>query len=60
VVVVGSVVAALGLVLSLMWLFWAGLGLAVAGVVLGKVLQVLGHGQGGAATLARQRARGGH
>lgn len=59
-VVLGGVVAALGVTFTLMWLFWVGLGLMVAGLVLGKVLQLLGHGQGGAATLARAARRGGH
>ena len=60
VVVLGGVVAALGVTFTLMWLFWVGMGVAVLGVVLGKVLQLLGHGQGGAATIARAQRRGGH
>ena len=60
VVVLGGVVAGLGVALTVAWLFWAGLGVVAAGLVLGKVLQVLGHGQGGAATLARAQRRGGH
>jgi len=60
VVVAGAVVAAVGMVLALVWLFWTGIGVCVLGLVVGKVLQVLGHGQGGAATLAKQKARGGH
>lgn len=60
VVVLGGVVAGLGVALTFAWLFWTGLGVIVAGLVLGKVLQVLGHGQGGAATLARAQRRGGH
>ncbi|UZN01584.1 HGxxPAAW family protein [Cellulomonas sp. S1-8] len=59
-VVGGSVVAALGVTFALVWLFWVGMAVMVAGVVLGKVLQLLGHGQGGAATLARAKRRGGH
>ncbi len=59
VVVAGAVIAAVGLVIAQLWLFWAGLGVCVLGVVIGKVLQVLGYGQGGAATLAKQ-GRGGH
>lgn len=60
VVVAGGVVAAIGMVLSLVWLFWVGIGLCIAGLVVGKVLSVLGYGQGGAATIARQKAHGGH
>lgn len=60
VVVLGGLVAAVGVAITLAWLFWAGLAVAVGGLVLGKVLQVLGHGQGGPATLAREKRRGGH
>jgi len=59
-VVLGGVVAALGVTFVLAWLFWVGLAVMIGGVVLGKVLQLLGHGQGGAATLARAQRRGGH
>lgn len=58
VVVLGAVVAALGLVFALAWLAWTGAGIVLLGVVLGKVLQVLGYGQGGAQTLARQAGAG--
>lgn len=60
VVVAGGVVAALGVVAAEPWIFWTGLGVVAGGLVLGKVLQVLGYGQGGAATLARQARTGGH
>ncbi|ADG74885.1 hypothetical protein Cfla_1990 [Cellulomonas flavigena DSM 20109] len=60
VVVLGGVVAGLGVALTFAWLFWVGLGVIAAGLILGKVLQVLGHGQGGAATIARAQRRGGH
>ncbi|MBO9567515.1 MULTISPECIES: HGxxPAAW family protein [Cellulomonas] len=60
VVVAGALVAALGVAFALVWLFWVGMAIAVGGLVLGKVLQLLGHGQGGAATLARARRRGAH
>ncbi|MBF0689326.1 MAG: hypothetical protein IR158_16365 [Cellulomonas sp.] len=59
-VVLGGVVAALGVALTLAWLFWVGMGIVVLALVLGKILQLLGHGQGGAATLARAQRRGGH
>ncbi|MCC2333377.1 HGxxPAAW family protein [Cellulomonas wangsupingiae] len=59
-VVLGAVVAALGVTFTLAWLFWVGMAVIAAGLVLGKVLQLLGHGQGGAATLARAQRRGSH
>ncbi len=58
VVLVGATVAALAVIFAVVWAFWVGLGVVVAGVVAGKVLQVLGHGQGGARTAAR--SHGGH
>jgi hypothetical protein len=60
IVLVGSTVGALGLILGLMWMFWAGIAVALAGVVVGVVLRQLGHGQGGKHTVAKQRARRGH
>jgi hypothetical protein len=45
VVVGGAAVASLALVFAQTWLFWTGAGIAVAGVVLGKVLSVMGLGQ---------------
>ena len=59
-VVLGAVVAALGVAFTLAWLFWVGMAVIAAGLVLGKVLQLLGHGQGGAATLARAQRLGSH
>jgi hypothetical protein len=55
VVILGAAVAAAGVLLALVWLFWAGLALVVLGVLIGKVLQMAGYGQGGANTVARQR-----
>ena len=45
VVVLGALVSAVAVVLGIPWLFWAGLGLIVIGVVLGQVLRMLGFGQ---------------
>jgi len=45
VVVLGALVSSAGVVVALPWLFWAGLGLVVIGVVLGRVLKMLGFGQ---------------
>ncbi|AEE45933.1 HGxxPAAW family protein [Cellulomonas fimi] len=59
-VVIGGLVASVGVVLALVWLFWAGLGLAVAALILGKVLQGLGYGQGGSHTVARDGRAGAH
>jgi hypothetical protein len=60
IVVAGGLIAAIGMVAGQTWLFWVGIGTCVLGLVVGKVLSVLGYGQGGAATLERQKARGGH
>lgn len=56
IVLVGATIAAVGMIVALAWLFWVGLGVVVLGVVTGKVMQVLGHGQGGARTVAAQRS----
>ncbi len=60
VVLVGSTAAALGLIVALMWLFWAGMAVALLGVVIGVVLRRLGYGQGGQHTLAKAKAHRGH
>ncbi len=54
IVLVGATVAAVGMIVALVWLFWVGLAVVVLGLVVGKVMQVLGHGQGGARTVAAQ------
>jgi hypothetical protein len=56
IVLVGATVAGLGMIVATVWLFWVGLGVTILGLVVGKVMQVLGHGQGGARTLAAQRS----
>ena len=45
VVVAGVAVSALAVVLALTWLFWTGVGIAVGGVVLGRILAIAGLGQ---------------
>lgn len=45
VVLVGSVVASIAVVVALPWLFWVGMGIAVVGLVVGRVLKMLGFGQ---------------
>lgn len=60
VVLVGSVAAALGLIFALTWLFWTGMGVALAGVVVGMVLRAAGYGQGGRHTIEKARRTGGH
>lgn len=49
IVLVGAVVAGLAVAADLPWLAWAGAGVIVAGLVIGKVLQVMGLGQTGTA-----------
>lgn len=44
-VLVGAVVAALGVAFATVWLFVVGAAVIVAGIVAGWVLQRLGHGQ---------------
>ena len=55
IVLVGALVAALGVAFALVWLAWVGGAVIVAGVVIGKVLQVVGLGQTGST-----RTAGGH
>ena len=55
IVVVGAVVAGLGVALAEPWLAWVGGGVVLAGLIVGKVLQMMGLGQPGSA-----RARSGH
>lgn len=58
VVLIGGVLAAVGVLVALVWLFWVGVGVVGLGIVVGKVLQMAGYGQGGSNTLAKQaRAR---
>ncbi|WP_066588053.1 HGxxPAAW family protein [Cellulomonas timonensis] len=59
-VLVGFTAAGLALVFAQPWLFWTGMAVVVLGVIVGKVMQILGHGQGGAATLAKQAEHGAH
>lgn len=47
VVLVGALVAALAMIFAAVWLFWVGIGVVVVGVVVGKVMAVLGYGKGG-------------
>ena len=60
VVVGGFLVAAFAVVFAVVWLFWVGLGICVAGIVLGLVLRGVGFGQGGAKTEERRARNGGH
>ena len=46
-VLLGAVVAGLALMGDMLWLFWTGLGIVALGVVLGRVLKMLGFGQPG-------------
>ena len=59
-VVITFTIAGLGVLFAMAWLFWLGLGLLAASLVVGKVLQASGYGQGGDKTRARQARTGGH
>lgn len=59
-VLAGGVVMSVAVLLALVWLFWVGLGIALVALVLGKVLQGLGYGQGGSHTQARDGRPGAH
>ena len=54
VVVIGGRVLAVAVVMATSWLFVTGIGVVLIGLVVGKVLQILGYGQSGAATLERR------
>jgi fatty acid desaturase len=60
VILVGATIAAVSMIFAIVPLVWTGVVVVVLGIVAGKVLQVLGHGQGGAATLAKEARTGGH
>ncbi|MGV8978632.1 MAG: HGxxPAAW family protein [Cellulomonas sp.] len=60
VILVGAMISAVSMIFAAVPLVWAGGGIIVLGVVAGKVLQILGYGQGGAMTLAKQARTGGH
>jgi hypothetical protein len=47
VVLLGAVVSSIAVVVARPWLFWVGLGVVVIGVVVGRVLKMLGFGQPG-------------
>lgn len=44
-VMIGVAAAAVGVLTATVWLFWVGIGIALGGIVVGKVLQILGFGQ---------------
>ncbi|HEY5553807.1 MAG TPA: HGxxPAAW family protein [Cellulomonas sp.] len=60
VVLVGAIISSVAMIFAAVPLVWAGAVVIVLGVIAGKVLQILGYGQGGAATLAKQARTGGH
>lgn len=60
VVLVGAVLSSVAMIFAAAPLVWVGGVVIVLGMVAGKVLQILGYGQGGAATLAKQARTGGH
>ena len=59
-VIISFTIAALGVAFAQVWLFWVGMALVAATLIVAKVLQVAGHGQGGDKTRARQARTGGH
>jgi type III secretory pathway component EscR len=59
-VVIAFTIAGLAFAFAVVWLVWVGLALVVVGLVVGKVLQASGYGQGGDKTLARAARTGGH
>ena len=44
-VLLGAVVASVAVAIALPWMFWAGLGVVVVGVVVGRIMKSLGLGQ---------------
>lgn len=44
-VLIGGLVGALAFIVATPWLFWVGMGIILAGLVTGKVLQLAGYGQ---------------
>lgn len=46
-VILGGVAAALGMIAPLPWLVWTGFGIIAVGLVVGRVLKMLGFGQTG-------------
>lgn len=59
-IVIGGTIAGLAVAFALVWLFWVGIGICLAGIVIGLVLRSMGYGQGGAITVAREKENGGH
>ena len=60
IVLAGSLVAGVGVLLAIVWMFWAGLAIVLIGVIVGRVLKGMGYGQGGARTAERQAGSAHH
>lgn len=60
VVVVGALISSVSMIFAIVPLVWVGGVIVLLGLVAGKILQILGYGQGGAATLAKEARTGGH
>lgn len=56
-VLLGSVIASAAVVAARPWLFWAGLGVVAVGVVVGRVLKMLGFGQPGTVPASKDESR---
>ncbi|MCB7137366.1 HGxxPAAW family protein [Cellulosimicrobium marinum] len=44
-IILGTLVAAVGVVIAAVWLFWVGMGVVAASLVVGVVLRNMGYGQ---------------
>jgi hypothetical protein len=44
IIMVAFVIGGVGVVVAQPWLFWAGVGLVVVGIIVGKVMQMMGMG----------------
>jgi hypothetical protein len=56
IVAIAGIVAAVGVSVATPWLFWVGVLLAALGVVVGKVMAMMGFGVAGAVAAAQARA----
>ena len=44
IIMVAFVIGGVGVIVAQPWLFWAGVGLVVVGIIVGKVMQMMGMG----------------
>ncbi|GIG28868.1 HGxxPAAW family protein [Cellulomonas marina] len=55
-ILAGAVLASLGVMFALVWLFWVGMGVVVVALLVGFALRRAGFGQGGEKTKAKAEA----